>query len=655
MEKRKLKVAVYIRVSTEDQENRSTYENQMNVIERYIENRNESLELAGEEYVYKDLWISGASPIEERPALSQLKNDLQYYSEIGEKPFDLVIVYRLDRVARSLSILLETLELLNNYGVGYISTQEAIDTSTSFWRAMVWIIWTFAELERALINERTQEGIKRSQQKGIWTKKKYGYDIVKGRPVINKKEASVVKDIFHLFAYKKYSISQIIQQLESDKIQRPGTSRLGKNIFLWEDNTIRKYLADEAYIGKYYYKKTQNTKKGNKHKTEYRDKSDRILSDIPHDPIIDEETFWKVQERLQEMRIGSSRGQKHNEEGEIKYILSEFLRCDHCKKYRHWQHMCHFKGTGSWKTKQYYVCNGKDTKKNKETYICPVVPIAKDDLELLVLHHIKNIFYMPNKIATFLVNSNKNEVARNFLQDNISKLRKKIDEKYIQEKKNKIRDLYLEWDIEKIDYQNKKKEIENQVAIDKQKLEEYLSLQKEDHRVKTYEKTIKILQELWNIKKLLEDRNLLARLLKLLVKEIIVYSREITNDDVVAWRKKTWGIKQYIPYHIEIIFHLPSDIIEWFISERLNPTPTTSENTIKMRNWKFYHWDSEVNLSKELEKLNNSTSSSPMNKPHIIPNNSLQLDHNSHITSYLNDCPMLSLGVWDLGFIFFVY
>jgi hypothetical protein len=51
---------------------------------------------------------------------------------------------------------------------------------------------------------------------------------------------------------------------------------------------------------------------------------------------------------------------------------------------------------------------------------------------------------MPNKIATFLANSNKNEVARNFLQDNISKLRKKIDEKYIQEKKNKIRDLYLE-------------------------------------------------------------------------------------------------------------------------------------------------------------------------------------------------------------------
>jgi DNA recombinase, putative len=132
MENRKLKVAVYIRVSTEDQENRSTYENQMNVIERYIENRNESLELAGEEYVYKDLGVSGASPIEERPALSQLKNDLQYYSEIGEKPFDLVIVYRLDRVARSLSILLETLELLNNYGVGYISTQEAIDTSTSF-------------------------------------------------------------------------------------------------------------------------------------------------------------------------------------------------------------------------------------------------------------------------------------------------------------------------------------------------------------------------------------------------------------------------------------------------------------------------------------------------------------------------------------------
>lgn len=141
---------------------------------------------------------------------------------------------------------------------------------------------------------------------------------------------------------------------------------------------------------------------------------------------------------------------------------------------------------------------------------------------------------MPDKIATFLANSNNNEVARNFLEDNISKFRKKIDTKYIEEKRNRLRDLYLEGEIEKIDYQNRKKEIDDQLIKDKQKLEEYLSLQKKDYRIKTYEKTIKILKELGNIQKLLEDRTLLARLLKLLVKEIIVYSREITDNDVIA-------------------------------------------------------------------------------------------------------------------------
>ena len=71
------------------------------------------------------------------------------------RPFDAVIVYRIDRFARNLRVLLSVIDELSAYGVDFISANESIDTSTPFGKAMLGIIGVFAELERNSIQERT--------------------------------------------------------------------------------------------------------------------------------------------------------------------------------------------------------------------------------------------------------------------------------------------------------------------------------------------------------------------------------------------------------------------------------------------------------------------------------------------------------------------
>lgn len=600
---RKRKVAVYIRVSSDDQARNETHINQEEVIRKYVENRSETLEFAWDNYWYRDLWVSWVTDIKERPELSRLMDDLQLWVWMEEKPFDIVIVYRLDRMARTLSILLQTLDILNDFGVGYISTQEAIDTSTAFGRAMIWIIWTFAELERELIQNRTQLWIERSRSKWIWSKEKYWYNKIDGRPVINESEAEIVQTMFDLFVNKKYSINDIIKTFEELRISRPDKSVVWKGIYTREDKTIRKYLADETYTGVYYYNKTRLVKEWWKKKTIQLDKSERLLSDIPHDAIVDDETFNKAQEILSNMKVWKNRWVRKNSDWELKFLLSWYLKCDHCKDFRTNKNMIHFKWTKTAKIHEYYICNWKNSRKFGHEYICPVVPIAKKDLEILVLHHIKNIFYKPDLISDYLESQNNNKSVLKQNDINIKQYQELINWDTIQKKKDRINELYTEWHITKIQFHEKLTEIEKQLQFNKDRLKQELAIRNNNTRSKIYIDTLKIAKELSNIEALLENRVVLEKLLKLLVNEIIVYSREATKEDKIAGRKKESDIKQFIPYYTKVVFNTPSDIIKWFINTSIQEIKTSSADII-MKNGKFYNSEgNEVVLKDEIDRF----------------------------------------------------
>lgn len=150
------RTAVYERVSTTDQ----NVGMQDADLKRYCEQR--GLEVFK---VYCDKGISGAK--DRRPALDQLMNDAR------KRKFDVVLVWRFDRFARSSKHLITALEEFRHCGIEFISYQENLDTSSPMGKAMFSIIAAMAELERGIIAERVTAGLRNAKAKGVQLGRKF--------------------------------------------------------------------------------------------------------------------------------------------------------------------------------------------------------------------------------------------------------------------------------------------------------------------------------------------------------------------------------------------------------------------------------------------------------------------------------------------------
>src|SRR5215813_10715907 len=143
--------ALYMRVSTKGQG--QTTDTQALALREYAQRR--GFEMIGE---YRDEGISGSK--DSRPALDRLMKDAR------ARKFDVVIVARFDRFARSVSHLLRALEEFNHLGIDFVSLSESIDTSTPMGKMIFTVLGAVAELERNLIKERVQMGISRARKQG---------------------------------------------------------------------------------------------------------------------------------------------------------------------------------------------------------------------------------------------------------------------------------------------------------------------------------------------------------------------------------------------------------------------------------------------------------------------------------------------------------
>jgi len=143
------RVAIYVRVSTKDQ----SVDMQLNDLERYSNER--SLNVFK---VYQDNGVSGTK--ETRPALGELMNDAK------KRKFDVVLVWRFDRFARSTKHLVNALYEFRNLGIDFISYQENIDTSSPLGEAIFTIISAISKLERDIIAERVKGGLCKARANG---------------------------------------------------------------------------------------------------------------------------------------------------------------------------------------------------------------------------------------------------------------------------------------------------------------------------------------------------------------------------------------------------------------------------------------------------------------------------------------------------------
>ena len=139
-----MKVAIYTRVSTEDQHN----DKQISAMREYC--RRMDYEIIN---IYSDV-MSGTTT--SRKEFNKLLNDMRHYK------FNCIMVTKLDRVGRSLKNLLSLFDEFKKKGVHFIATTQNIDTSTSTGNLLFQILGAFAEFERNIISERTKEGLKKA-------------------------------------------------------------------------------------------------------------------------------------------------------------------------------------------------------------------------------------------------------------------------------------------------------------------------------------------------------------------------------------------------------------------------------------------------------------------------------------------------------------
>jgi len=334
-----MKVAIYIRVSTEDQAKEGY---SLEVQREYLESfaKREGYEIFK---VYCDEGISAYST--RRPALQELLADAK------AKKFELVLVYKIDRFSRNLKDLLNLVDELSACGVAFKSATEPFDTSTSTGKLMFQQLGSFAEFERNRISERVFPGMVKGVQQGNWQGARFspfGYTYNKQKKLleIEKGEADIVKLIYTMYLAGK-STHEITAYLNKKKYQ----TRTGKQFY---NKFIGDILKNRIYTGKIvwnkkHYDKNQKTKKHYKYIKN--DASKIIIAQGKHKPIIDELDFEEVQKRLAEKKR-TWRSRVRNKE----YLLTGLLTCAKCNhKYNGVSSISNHRTN---KKKRWYRCSG---------------------------------------------------------------------------------------------------------------------------------------------------------------------------------------------------------------------------------------------------------------------------------------------------------
>lgn len=265
--KQTLRCAIYTRKSSEeglDQDFNSLHA-QREACEAYIASqKHEGWCLVNTHY--DDGGFSGGNM--ERPALKQLLKDI----ETGR--LKIVIVYKVDRLTRSLTDFAKIIELFDKHGVSFVSVTQQFNTTSSMGRLTLNVLLSFAQFEREVTGERIRDKIAASKKKGMWMGGfvPLGYDIKDRKLLINAKEAQTVQ-----YIYRRYLELGCVRLLKED-LDRNGICskvRGQKGGCSFSRGTLYRILSNAIYIG-------QINHKGTCHPGQ-------------HKAIIDQELWEKVQ------------------------------------------------------------------------------------------------------------------------------------------------------------------------------------------------------------------------------------------------------------------------------------------------------------------------------------------------------------------------
>lgn len=233
----------------------------------------------------------------ERPALKRLLADI----EAGL--VDVIVVYKIDRLTRSLADFAKLVEIFDAKSVSFVAVTQQFNTTTSMGRLTLNVLLSFAQFERELSSERVRDKVAASRKKGKWTggSVPLGYDSANKKLVINEAEAKTVRMIFSRYLALK-SFQALIRELDLKgiitKTRLPGSKIKGGIPFTY--GPLAYLLKNRTYLG-------ETGHKGSWFQGE-------------HEPILDQEIFDQVQELLKANSIVRT-NQRHDNEALLSGLL----------------------------------------------------------------------------------------------------------------------------------------------------------------------------------------------------------------------------------------------------------------------------------------------------------------------------------------------
>lgn len=287
-----VRVAIYLRISTDEEHQPFSLEAQEHRLTAFVPTQPGWVHVE----TYKDQ-ISGAKA--DRPELNRALLD----ARLGR--YDVLLVYRVDRFARSLKVLVDLLGALDSCGVAFRSATEPIDTSTATGRMLVQLLGVFAEFERATIIDRVVNGMERRAVRGSFPGGRIPFGLAlddAGRLIIGDRgDFAVVERVFARYATGTVGAAAICGELEADGVR----NRNGRP---WTTQAMLNLLRNRAYVGEVNWQGTW-----------YRSA----------DPFIDPLTFDRVQALVDE------RGEDYEKRFTARrpeYLLTSLVKCGKCSR-----------------------------------------------------------------------------------------------------------------------------------------------------------------------------------------------------------------------------------------------------------------------------------------------------------------------------------
>jgi len=361
-----LRCAIYTRKSTDEglEQEFNSLDAQRESAESFIASQRQNGWIPVDDR-YDDGGFSGGTL--ERPALQRLIQDI----EAGK--IQCVVVYKIDRLSRSLLDFTRLVDLFDRHGVSFVSVTQQFNTTTSMGRLTLNILLSFAQFEREIIGERIRDKVAAAKRKGKYMggPPVLGYDPDAGtrRLMVNSEEASLVRHIFSRFV-ELGSTLKLAQELnQQGRRTKSWTTRGGRKHEggRWDKASLARLLRNHLYIGEVAYK-------GEIYAGE-------------HEAIVTRSAWDKAQATLDRNdRTNGNRNRKRHDS-----LLRGVLRCGHCDC-----GMTHSYARKKGAMYRYYVCANA----MKHGYAsCPMKSIPAGEVERMVIDRLRQVLRSPALIA----------------------------------------------------------------------------------------------------------------------------------------------------------------------------------------------------------------------------------------------------------------